>query len=182
MSLSRWYQNSCVQVDFFLILIQTLKSKNNNNNNNSVSPLGAVAALTQCRVSVRATPSLSTWVGFQRCSGLRRNLRFIFTRVPTLDFLLSGTPLFTPSVTGCVQASSPALPGNTRPLTAGSSRNHDDLPDAKCILFSPAELQKERGRNLRSPSICRQITLKAVLAVGIQLPSERRVSHLNNAN
>ena len=100
----------------------------------------------------------------------------------TLDFLLSGTPLFTPSVTDCVQASSPALPGNTRPFTAGSSRNHDDLPDAKCILFSPAELQKERGRNLRSPSICRQITLKAVLAVGIQLPSERRVSHLNNVN
>ena len=96
--------------------------------------------------------------------------------------LVWDSAVFTPSVTGYVQASLPALPRNTRPLTAGSSRKHDDLPDARCILFCTAELQKERGRNLRSPSICRQITLKAVLAVGFQLPSERRVSHLNNVN
>lgn len=39
-----------------------------------------------------------------------------------------------------------------------SSRNHNDLPDAKCILFGTAELQKGRGRNFAPPSAGRSLS------------------------
>lgn len=165
---------------FFLILTQALKSKKKKKKCCESAWVSGSSCTKHCLWepppnSGRGWDSKDV-VGSAGISGLF--LQESYSRLPSVW----DSALFTPSVTGCVQASSPALPGNTRPLTAGSSRNHNDLPDAKCILFGTAELQKGRGRNLRSLSICRQITLKTVLAVGFQLPSERRVSHLNNVN
>ena len=92
------------------------------------------------------------------------------------------------SVTDCVQAfitCSPPEHSNYDSfprLLPGSLRKHNDLRMLRASCFNTAELQKERVHNLHSPYICSQITFKAALAVGFQLPSERSISHLNNVN
>lgn len=104
-----------------------------------------------------------------------------FRLPPTWD-----SSLLISSVTDCVRIFATCSLGNQQTWLfsspSGPGENHSGLWDMACIPLQCCSIAEGTSMEPPPPSICSQVTFKAVLAVGFQLPSERSVSHLNNVN